>query len=93
MASLGQSLYLYGTQTCACTEGKRVLQGIGDQVALVRWAGVLSKVLSSYRHKLRGYVIPWRPLHHLIRQQCIAAPTEYVGAQTVALMSFEQCAG
>ncbi len=49
-------------------------------MALVRWAGVLSKVLGSYRHKLRGYTIAWRPLHQLIRQQCIAPPTEYIGA-------------
>jgi len=66
-----------------------VLQGTGDQVALVRWAGVLSKVLGSYRHKLRGFVIPWRPLHQLIRQQCIAAPTEYVGALPLALLSLK----
>ena len=49
-------------------------------MALVRWAGVLAKVLGSYRHKLRGYTIAWRPLHQLIRQQCITPPTEYIGA-------------
>ena len=58
----------------------RNLQGTGDRVALVRWAGVLSKVLGSYRHKLRSYTIAWRPLHQLIRQQCITPPTEYIGA-------------
>ena len=59
----------------------------------MRWAGVLSKVLGSYRHKLRGFVIPWRPLHQLIRQQCIAAPTEFVGALPLALLSMNSGQG
>lgn len=51
-------------------------------MALVRWAGVLTKVLGSYRHKLQGFSIPWRPLHDLIRQQCLTQPAQYIGGCT-----------
>lgn len=55
-------------------------QGTADTVAFVRWAGVLTKLLGSNRHKLQTLSIPWRPMHALIKQRCLTQPTEFVGA-------------